>query len=340
MYKIAICIPTYNRSEKVFKLVNNLLSKKFDWLQIVVSDNCSTDDTVLKLKQIVDSRLSIYTNTKNEGAIANYLNAIVNSDAVYSVFLTDKDDVNIDHLAFVANELEKYKPVAGYIKYSARSREKTRIAPRFLKLFVAGYRCIHPSGYFFTSISLKKRLHDQALRDSLLDTSFPFEFLLTSCSGDGDIAILHIPLITQESPDEYRAIKSHTYSSTKGNLYFTPDNRRTTFSRFVDDIDQNCTSRLDARLTKIRLLYWSTSVSTLGYAKIISDESFREHYLLSEQETTLRDIAETMYRYFSAIDEMRTDRRLLKLLFIPICAATFIKFMLWRSLVNHALNGS
>ena len=330
MYKLAICIPTYNRSAKVFKLVNDLLLAKFDWMQIVISDNCSTDDTIAKLKQIEDPRLRLRQNIKNEGAIVNYLNAIEESDAIYSLFLTDKDCLNVDHLASVAHELEKYRPVAGYIKYDVASTAKTRIAPGPLKLFTAGYRCIHPSGYFFASTNVKGRLRDQSWRGALLDTSFPFELLLSSCSGDGDLAILQIPLITQESPAEYRAVKSHTYSATKGNLYFAPANRLATFSRFIDDIDKNSAEKLDRRLTKIRLLYWFISVSTLGYAKITRDASFREHYRIKEQEISFPEILETMRRYFSAISGMKKDRALLKSAFTPISAAIFVKFLLWR----------
>lgn len=330
MYKLAICIPTYNRSAKVFKLVSDLLSAKFDWMQIVISDNCSTDDTVVKLKQIEDPRLSVYENIQNEGAIKNYLSAIGRSDATYSIFLTDKDHLDINHLASVAAQLEEHRPVAGYIKYDVASPAKIRIAPRALKLFTVGYRCIHPSGYFFASKTLQRKLGDRGLNEALLDTPFPFELLLSSCSGEGDLAVLQIPLIAQESPAEYRAIKSHTYSANQGNLYFSPANRLVTFTKFIGDIDKNCAGRLDARLTKIRLLYWFMSVSTLGYAKITSDESFREHYRIQEQEIVLKEILRTMRCYLRAILGMKKDRTLLKSAFAPIAAAITGKFLLWR----------
>lgn len=329
MYKIAICIPTYNRSEKVIKLVKDLLSAKFNWMQIVISDNCSTDDTVAKLRQIEDPRLHVYQNIKNEGAIANYLNAIGKTYATYAIFLTDKDSIRTDYLESVANELDKHRPVAGYIKYDVTYPAKTRVAPGSLKLFTTGYRCIHPSGYFFASATLKDSLNDKILKRALLDTSFPFELLLSSCSGKGDLAILQIPLITQESPAEYRTVRSHTYSARQGNLYFAPANRLITFKKFVDDIEKNSAGKLDGRLTKIRLLYWFISVSTLGYAKITRDASFREHYQIKEQEITVQEVLDTMRHYFVAIGEMKTDRTLLKSIFFLISGAVLCKFLLW-----------
>ena len=330
MYKLAICIPTYNRSTKVLKIVSDLILTNFDWLQIVISDNCSTDDTIAKLKQIEDSRLHIHENIKNEGAIANYLNAIGKSEAIYSLFLTDKDSINIDHLATVAEELEKHRPVAGYIKYDVPSPAKTRIALESLKLFTAGYRCIHPSGYFFASANLKHRLRDLHLRSALLNTSFPFELLISSCSSDGSLAVLQIPLITQESPAEYRAVKSHTYSDTQGNLYFTPANRLATFSRFIDDIDENCINKIDGRLTKIRLFYWFISVSTLGYAKVTSVASFRDHYRIKEKEIYFSEILNIMRRYFSTISGMMKDRALLKAAFFLISPVILVKWVMWN----------
>jgi glycosyltransferase involved in cell wall biosynthesis len=329
MYKLAICIPTYNRSRKVTELVRELLRTNFNWLQVVVSDNCSTDDTVAELEKIDDPRLHIYKSEKNVGAIENYLRAIENGDAVYSMFLTDKDHLDIGELKSVAERLENYKPVAGYIEHGPRARTKIRVAPRFLKLFTVGYQCIHPSGYFFSSANLKNQLKNKDLRRALVSIPFPFEILLAACSDDGDLAVIRSSLIIQETPAEYRAVKSHTYSALQKNLYFTPDNRILVFSIFLNDIDNNASNVFDKKFTKIRMLYWFLSVSTLGYAKIVSDPNFCEHYGLRNSEINKMHILNVMQKYYNFIIFLKNDKFALVFAFLFFCTAVIFKYFIW-----------
>jgi glycosyltransferase involved in cell wall biosynthesis len=60
--KLSFCIPTYNNSNSLFRLVNDILS--FDSLQIevVVLNNGSSDNTLEILHNINDDRLSIFDN--------------------------------------------------------------------------------------------------------------------------------------------------------------------------------------------------------------------------------------------------------------------------------------
>lgn len=43
--KISICIPTYNRANVVYRTVVNCLKCKDEDIEVVVSNNCSEDNT-------------------------------------------------------------------------------------------------------------------------------------------------------------------------------------------------------------------------------------------------------------------------------------------------------
>ena len=66
---LSICIPTYNRSEYLIRCLNSIISQpEFDErVEIVVSDNCSSDNTEHVIKDLVNSYPNIryFKNTEN-----------------------------------------------------------------------------------------------------------------------------------------------------------------------------------------------------------------------------------------------------------------------------------
>ena len=68
---LSICIPTYNRAETLKKNVISILNYPSQDLEVVVSDNCSTDETIKILNEINDDRLSVHSNSKNIGSWLN-----------------------------------------------------------------------------------------------------------------------------------------------------------------------------------------------------------------------------------------------------------------------------
>lgn len=88
--KITIGIPTWNRSSYVVEAVESALAQTYENLEIIVSDNASTDDTWEKLRQIHDSRIVLLRQQTNIGGIAN-LNACLHC-ATGKFFLLLSDD--------------------------------------------------------------------------------------------------------------------------------------------------------------------------------------------------------------------------------------------------------
>lgn len=91
-----IAIPTYNRSKFLDRCLNNIFEQKdFDkfLLQVIVSDNASTDDT----KEIIDSYIlrgfgiEYYLNEKNEGPDYNIAQCYLKSKGKYVLALGDDD---------------------------------------------------------------------------------------------------------------------------------------------------------------------------------------------------------------------------------------------------------
>ena len=95
---LSICIPTYNRGEHVSLLVKSILendSKEFD---IVVLDNCSTDNTKELLEQIKDSRLIFKQNKENIGGKLNSAQILTKASGEYALLCLDRDSIDVKYI--------------------------------------------------------------------------------------------------------------------------------------------------------------------------------------------------------------------------------------------------
>ncbi|MEZ8990159.1 glycosyltransferase family 2 protein [Vibrio breoganii] len=89
---ISVCIATYNGSEYIVDQINSILPQLNELDEIIVSDDCSTDNTIELVEGIKDSRIKIFKNTGDKGYSSNFENALGLSVGEY-IFLCDQDDI-------------------------------------------------------------------------------------------------------------------------------------------------------------------------------------------------------------------------------------------------------
>ena len=71
--KVTIMIPTYNQEKYIGQAIESALRQKYSNLEIVISDDCSTDNTQEVVNQYLsDERVKYYKNAQNLGRVANY----------------------------------------------------------------------------------------------------------------------------------------------------------------------------------------------------------------------------------------------------------------------------
>jgi|APSaa5957512535_1039671.scaffolds.fasta_scaffold23748_3 glycosyltransferase involved in cell wall biosynthesis len=90
-YKISIAIPTYNRADLLLRAVNSCLSQTYSNIEVIVSDNCSSDNSIDILRQINDPRLFIHTNKSNIGMKLNFQKCLNSSNGHLFLLLSDDD---------------------------------------------------------------------------------------------------------------------------------------------------------------------------------------------------------------------------------------------------------
>jgi len=89
--KVTVIIPTFNRGHLIQRAIKSVLEQTYKNLELIVVDDCSTDDTEFKVKEVIDNRLSYIRNEKNSGPSASRNKGIEISKGEYIAFL-DSDD--------------------------------------------------------------------------------------------------------------------------------------------------------------------------------------------------------------------------------------------------------
>jgi glycosyltransferase involved in cell wall biosynthesis len=90
MNKVTIGIPTHNRQNYLKRAVLSALAQTYRDIEIVVSNNASTDDTLRCMQEIRDPRLVLLEQSTNIGMVGNF-NACLNR-ATGELFLMLSDD--------------------------------------------------------------------------------------------------------------------------------------------------------------------------------------------------------------------------------------------------------
>ena len=89
--KVTIGIPTWNRSSYVVEAIRSALAQSYQNLEIIVSDNASTDDTWEKLQQFQDNRIALLRQQSNIGGIANLNACLRHATGEFFLLLSDDD---------------------------------------------------------------------------------------------------------------------------------------------------------------------------------------------------------------------------------------------------------
>jgi glycosyltransferase involved in cell wall biosynthesis len=94
---VTIAIPTYNRANSYLpQTLKCALNQTYPNLEIIVSDNCSTDDTKSYISTIVDPRLRYFRHNVNIGATDNFNFCLKQTTGEYLLILHDDDLIDSD----------------------------------------------------------------------------------------------------------------------------------------------------------------------------------------------------------------------------------------------------
>lgn len=120
MKLLSVCIPTFNRAGLLGKTLDALCAQMSPDMEIIVSDNASTDATssVISSAEQKCTDLRAYRNEENVGLDANTLLAIRRAQGEYCWLLSDDDIVLPGALVRILSVLRQYHPPFAYLHFS------------------------------------------------------------------------------------------------------------------------------------------------------------------------------------------------------------------------------
>lgn len=94
---VSIVMPSFNSSATIRDSIESIQRQTYTNWELLVTDDCSSDDTVEIVKNIAanDPRIILFINQKNSGAGVSRNNSIAKSSGKYIAFL-DSDDLWIE----------------------------------------------------------------------------------------------------------------------------------------------------------------------------------------------------------------------------------------------------
>ncbi|MFL7011093.1 glycosyltransferase family 2 protein [Enterovibrio norvegicus] len=109
--KISIAVPTYNRLELLKETLESVLCQTYRNIEIIISDNASTDGTKEYLESLDDQRIVINYNQDNLGMVGNWDKCLELATGEYFLLLSDDDLIREPtSLKLIASELEELQP--------------------------------------------------------------------------------------------------------------------------------------------------------------------------------------------------------------------------------------
>jgi glycosyltransferase involved in cell wall biosynthesis len=119
---VSIGIPTYNGAKRIGKAINSIFQQAYRNVEVIISDNASTDDTesVCLSYAETDHRIQYHRQDFNCGLSYNFEYVLRQATGKYFIWLSDDDEMLPEILGSYVNFLEQnpeYILVCGEIDY-------------------------------------------------------------------------------------------------------------------------------------------------------------------------------------------------------------------------------
>ena len=166
----SIIIPLYNKENFIEETLKSVLNQTFQDFEIIIVEDCSTDNSKQKAESVVSEKIKIIQHEKNRGLSASRNTGIEKANSDFLAFL-DADDIWHDnylekifqliqnfptaHL-FATNYLEAYSnEIAVSPSSNLKNFETDGLVPDFFE------SSLHQNIYCFSSICVKKEIFEK-----------------------------------------------------------------------------------------------------------------------------------------------------------------------------------
>jgi glycosyltransferase involved in cell wall biosynthesis len=92
MTMVSVCMATKNGSRYIREQIDSILLQLTENDELIISDDCSSDETVQLIESYHDNRIKLHCNNIEKGIARNFETSLMLSKGQY-IFLADQDDI-------------------------------------------------------------------------------------------------------------------------------------------------------------------------------------------------------------------------------------------------------
>jgi glycosyltransferase involved in cell wall biosynthesis len=92
---VSICIPVFNCEKYISNCIDSILSQSYQNIELIIVDNCSTDNTQSKILKYNNSKVKFFFNESNFGIEYNWNKAISLSTGEFVKLMPADDVLNV-----------------------------------------------------------------------------------------------------------------------------------------------------------------------------------------------------------------------------------------------------
>lgn len=208
--KVSVIIPLYNVENYLEKCVDSILNQTYTNFEIIMCDDCSTDDTLKKAKELAkkDSRIKVLENSRNLKSGATRNKCIENATGKY-ILIQDADDYSEKTRIEKEVKALEENPEYGFVSSAIYRFDENGIWGEYLpwsekptdKDFLWGLPYVHPATMFKKSALMSINCYRVA-KDTARTEDFDL-FLRLHIAGYKGINIMENLYYYNENIDAY-----------------------------------------------------------------------------------------------------------------------------------------
>ncbi len=230
---VTVAIPSYNHAEYIAYTIQSILDQTFQDFEILIIDDCSTDNSIQIIKNFKDSRIRLIEEKINRGVCETSNMCIEQAKGKYIALIASDDVMHKTKLEKQVDFLEKdpnYGAVFSGIEIinedGGINFKKTK---KYTKIFEKENRSrFEWLNYFFhhgnsiaatTLLARTKSLKDAGYFDYRITQAHDLDLWIKLCLAGYEIHIIHEKLLQYRERDKNKNMSSNT-ASTRIKLVF------------------------------------------------------------------------------------------------------------------------
>ena len=284
---LSICIPTYNRGTFAYEAAMRILSAyRGDDIEVVVSNNCSQDNTDELLSQICDPRLSYYSNEENLGAAFNTHLSFLRAKGKFAYLTSDEDDIIIEQIPYLISYFKDNPDTAifiggGNLKYTKKRFPDAVFTDPFDALMAIAFQTRYMTGLILNQKYYSEKLSSVSYEESpkIWDAySFMYAMALLCCCGP---VVTSSKLLFEQNRFTMTDISNNARKD--GVYYYEPTGRINQMSVWINTIMGLPLTTTEKEILVIKIVFdtgmLATRIFTPGYIeevkKTVPDSDYK-----------------------------------------------------------------